>query len=455
MATQIPNVSTIPGFPKRGIPKRDIFVNSQETAQDHLSDVFSNEINNSINALNIVSGEVETNAANAQISEDNAKNYADIAQSSANYKGDWVAGYNTTGYSLGMSVTYTDGADYVSKINNNLAEPTGAGDANWNKILFSQNIQQPIITSPTNGQTGFIGDIISNAFSTFEDNYTGTQDYVQWQLATDSAFTAVVDSYSGASNLTQWTPTTSPLTSYYVRVRKGSDSHLSPWSSTINFTTADTYIQTPTVTAPTDGSTGIATSPVITTSAFTVVGGSDTHVSTDYQIATDTAFTNIVYEALASGDLVSHVVSATLNQTTTYYVRVRHNGATYTSDFSAYNTFTTLTFLEKIKLIGGAGSDIFYSVAVDSSGNYIAVGSSRSAGAGSDDCFAVNILGDLSMSGTSASLGYTITAPTFTITSPTFTETAPSFTVSSPTFTVTSPTLTETTPTFTENETLY
>jgi len=57
---------------------------------------------------------------------------ADIVADTANYKGDWVSGYNTTGYPTGASVSYTDGNMYYSKSANNLAEPTaGTSTADW------------------------------------------------------------------------------------------------------------------------------------------------------------------------------------------------------------------------------------------------------------------------------------------------------------------------------------
>lgn len=86
------------------------------------------QVNTFIGQTNATADEVLANATLAS-------NAATVAVANANYKGDWVAGFNTTGYSLGMSVTYTDGYNYSSKINNNLTEPTTLQNTTeWNFI---------------------------------------------------------------------------------------------------------------------------------------------------------------------------------------------------------------------------------------------------------------------------------------------------------------------------------
>jgi len=62
------------------------------------------------------------------------QNAADNVSSAVNYKGDWIVGYNTVGYALADSVTYNDGS-YISKVGNNLVEPTLAtSTAEWNYV---------------------------------------------------------------------------------------------------------------------------------------------------------------------------------------------------------------------------------------------------------------------------------------------------------------------------------
>lgn len=53
-------------------------------------------------------------------------------------------------------------------------------------------------------------------------------------------------------------------------------------------------VTTPKVTSPKEAATGVSTSATMTTSNFSVTKGVDTHTSSDWELATDAAFTNIV-----------------------------------------------------------------------------------------------------------------------------------------------------------------
>lgn len=57
-----------------------------------------------------------------------------------------------------------------------------------------------------------------------------------------------------------------------------------PWSLPTAFSTADTYVDTPTVTSPVDGETDVPEQPVIELSAFNVVNGEDVHAATSLRI---------------------------------------------------------------------------------------------------------------------------------------------------------------------------
>jgi hypothetical protein len=219
----------------------------------------------------------------------------------------------------------------------------GSGDIDVGGNLVST----PSITSPTNGQTNFNGAYVSSTFSGVE-SYIGTHDYVDWQLATDANFNTIVDSYSGTSNLTGWsTPLdSSPLTTYYVRVRYGSDSHLSDWSDSISYTTPNIYVATPSITSPSNGATAVPEFITANSSAFSVINGSDTHVSSDWQLATDASFNNVVEESI--GDTTNKVSyefgtgSYAFATSTTYYIRVRYNSSNFgTSPYSSTISFTT------------------------------------------------------------------------------------------------------------------
>ena len=99
----------------------------------------------------------------------------------------------------------------------------------------------------------------------------------------------------------------------------------------------------PTIVSPTAGSTNIAIVIDATTSAFAVPNGSDTHEASDWQIATDLAFTAIVDSSMADTvNKTSYTNTVDLAYTTVYYMRVRHKGVSYGySEWSNVVSFTT------------------------------------------------------------------------------------------------------------------
>lgn len=85
---------------------------------------FRTSLNTLATQMNTLADEVNTASQSASDSATQASAYATLAINSANFKGDWVANFETVGYALGYIVTYTDGHKYQSKVSNNLVEPT-------------------------------------------------------------------------------------------------------------------------------------------------------------------------------------------------------------------------------------------------------------------------------------------------------------------------------------------
>lgn len=116
-------------------------------------------------------------------------------------------------------------------------------------------------------------------------------------------------------------------------------------SSTItkNLTLIDTYIVTPSITSPTNGATNVIESITITSSSFSVIGnGSDTHESSDWQIATDVSFSNIIEESLSDTTNKTSYPFLNPSTSTTYYVRVRYSGTSLgLTAFSEAISYTT------------------------------------------------------------------------------------------------------------------
>ena len=98
----------------------------------------------------------------------------------------------------------------------------------------------------------------------------------------------------------------------------------------------------PTITNPAGGATGLlGPSLTLTSSAFAWAGVADTHLNSDWQLATDAGFTTIVQST--SADAANRTSwTATVATSTTYFARARHRGAANgVSAWSPTVTFTT------------------------------------------------------------------------------------------------------------------
>jgi hypothetical protein len=213
-------------------------------------------------------------------------------------------------------------------------------------ITAAVTTNAPSITAPTSGATGVA---VRPVFSSSAYSTTGGSDThhsSDWQIASDSAFASIVLQVSAdAANKTTWTPSAdlSFLATFYARVRhRGAISGPSAWGSTTQFTTrAAPTVNAPSFTAP--ASTGVSTVATFSTTAFSVNGGTDTHVSTDWQVASDANFNSIVLQSASdSTNKVTWSPATALSNSTTYYARARHRGtALGASNWSATLTFTT------------------------------------------------------------------------------------------------------------------
>jgi hypothetical protein len=125
-----------------------------------------------------------------------------------------------------------------------------------------------------------------------------------------------------------------------------------------SFATPDAYIETPTITNPSDGATDIGETPTFTTDSFTCVNGSDTHASTSwwlYDNTTDTLVWSSVGDAinLTSIDLPAENVETS----TEYRLEVLHTGETYGDSAVTSTTYTTSDAFEGV--IGVPGTQGF------------------------------------------------------------------------------------------------
>jgi len=103
-------------------------------------------------------------------------------------------------------------------------------------------------------------------------------------------------------------------------------------------------IARPSLVYPGDGDTDVDLQPALQSSAFaTYLVGADVHVSSDWQIATDAAFLNIVASATADQEnLTSWTPSEPLPIDTTLYARMRQTGNSLgQTDWTPVVSFTT------------------------------------------------------------------------------------------------------------------
>ncbi|MBW2187780.1 MAG: hypothetical protein JRG71_15780, partial [Deltaproteobacteria bacterium] len=223
--------------------------------------------------------------------------------------------------------------------------------------IGTQTIIAPEILSPLAAATGVsvTPTLTASAFVVYP-NAADTHVSTDWQVATDIGFTNVVfTSLADAANLVSIAASgLTIVTQYYARARYNGSTLQSDWSAVVSFTTQDAAISTPSIISPAAGTLDVALSPSLTASAFDVVPvGYNAHASTDWQVATDSNFTAIVFESLADATNLTSIAVVGLGSDTQYYARVRYHGSTLVSDWSAMSAFTTSAIVEGAVLSDG------------------------------------------------------------------------------------------------------
>ena len=237
-------------------------------------------------------------------------------------------------------------------------------------LTESAGINEPNIESPINNDVGVNTESLQLRSSQYTaiggTTVSGTLKAVEFELATDSDFTNVVWESVGDHdlNLTQTVNVQlAGFTTHYARVRHLSNddgtaftSYVSNFSAGIvSFATLGNApgVQAPTITAPLNGATlqqrfGIT----LTSSAFISIDSeavSGTLKAVEYEVATDLAFTNVVFTSVGDNNTsLSQIIAQGLTAGTTFFVRCRHlsnadgtSGVAHTSPFSATVSFTT------------------------------------------------------------------------------------------------------------------
>lgn len=149
----------------------------------------------------------------------------------------------------------------------------------------------------------------------------------------------------------------------------------------IDVVATGTYISTPSIVTPTPGTTNLPDVVNFTSSVFTVNGGSGTHLSSDWQVAIDSSFTNLVSNISNSTTYKTSYPIDHLAADTIYYVRVRYRTSSLVSNWSQYIHIVTRKYflpqVEETKLVppnpqpyGQYG----FSIATDTVSRRVAIG---------------------------------------------------------------------------------
>jgi hypothetical protein len=216
--------------------------------------------------------------------------------------------------------------------------------------ILSETIRTPVITSPTEGQTGVLlqPTIEGSAYAPIYS--VDARDFRQFQIdvASGDFSDPVVDEQVDADNFTLTTPLATD-TDFKVRIRDVSVTGAeSEFSTVVAFKTADISVNEPTLTvegAPND----VPETPELTTSAFdTTPTGEDTHAATDWEVR-KTTDNSLVFSSLNDTvNLLSIVIPAgNLDEDEEYLFRARHIGTTFgAGPFAEVTAKTQETFVD-------------------------------------------------------------------------------------------------------------
>lgn len=209
--------------------------------------------------------------------------------------------------------------------NNGIAAYKVSYDSGSSSETPVEDLSAVTLTSPTNGATttsgfSFNWSAISGATYTIEVSTSVTFNSI------DFSATTTTNSYS-SSNFALAQGTT-----YYWRVKAEKDGYNSSVSSTASFKTATPDLSPVTLTSPASGAT--------TTDGFSFSWSSIVGATYTLEIATSSAFSNIMFSATTTAVSYSSN-NFDLDSNTTYYWRVKAEVSGYNSSTSEVRYFTT------------------------------------------------------------------------------------------------------------------
>lgn len=129
---------------------------------------------------------------------------------------------------------------------------------------------------------------------------------------------------------------------YRVRARHAGHNLTSGWSDYVTFTISDEPIARPVIMSPASGETGVDSTQALRASDFLLQHHAvDELKKSEWEIAADPAFTDIIWKETAAGSMVTPPGNI-LKRSSVYYLRMRYEGRDMGySDYSDTANFTT------------------------------------------------------------------------------------------------------------------
>ena len=150
------------------------------------------------------------------------------------------------------------------------------------------------------------------------------------EVSTTSGFSTIANTLNTITANTTTLTGLLPGTTYYWRVKANNADGSSDWSASWSFTTD---MATPTLSLPTNGLSNATIAPTLNWSAISNAS------SYDVEVSTDGTFSKLV---AAKSTITTNTTNLTgLTAGTTYYWRVKANGTSISSNWSATWSFTT------------------------------------------------------------------------------------------------------------------
>ena len=195
-------------------------------------------------------------------------------------------------------------------------------------------VRQPINIVPTDAASSVGLETPLTGYK-YQSLYGVAQKSAQFQLSKFADMRSPIYDRTIANAVVSFQPEEllAPGTVYYWRCRyTDMDGTLSKWSPITSFNTADISVVKPLLTSPAPDVETKSETPTLTTNAFAMVGATDTHVATDWEVWTGPNGTGTrVWSSVndLANKLTINVGPNVLVQEGKYYARARHRATKY------------------------------------------------------------------------------------------------------------------------------